>query len=104
MSKLVLWEYYDDLVRKRSTVSLTLHESIGGSSSPPATARLHNLSPEWQRPKAGDARTRYSARCRLSLLSYLCHHSQRSSLSIVEADSAALLHSSRRLVASLQRM
>ena len=90
--------YYDALVRKRSTVCLTLHESIGGGFSPPAAARLHSLA---RVARAGGDRTRYSARRRLS---YLSHHSQRISLSIVKADSVALLHGSRRLVASLQRM
>ena len=90
--------YYDALVRKRSTVCLTLHESIGGGFSPPAAARLHSLA---RVARAGGDRTRYSARRRLS---YLGHHSQRISLSIVKADSVALLHGSRRLVASLQRM
>ena len=90
--------YHDALVRKRSTVCLTLHESIGGGFSPPAAARLHSLA---RVAKAGADRTRYSARHRVS---YLRHHAQRISTSIVKADAAAMLHSSRRLVASLQRM
>ena len=90
--------YYDALVRKRNPVCLTLHESLGGGFSPPAAARLHTLA---RVARAGADRTRYSARRRLS---YINHHSQRISLSIVKADSAALLHASRRLVTSLQRM
>ena len=77
---------------------LTLHESLGGGFSPPAAARLHTLA---RVARAGADRTRYSARRRLS---YINHHSQRISLSIVKADSAALVHASRRLVTSLQRM
>ena len=90
--------YHDALVRKRSTVCLTLHESIGGGFSPPAAARLHSLA---RVAKAGTDRTHYSTRHRIS---YLRHHAQRISTSIVKADAAAMLHSSRRLVASLQRM
>lgn len=37
----------------------------------------------------------------LRVISYLSHHAQRISTSTVKADAASLLHSSRRLVASL---
>ena len=90
--------YHDAFVRKRSLVDITLHESLGGGFSPPAVARLHSLS---RVARAGQDRTRYTRRHRLSFIS---HHSQRISLAVVKCDAAATLKTLRRLSASLPRM
>ena len=90
--------YHDALTRLRSLVDLTLHESLGGGFSPPVVARICSLS---RVARSGRDRTRYTSRRQIS---YQSHHTQRISLSIVKADSDALLLSSRKLSASLVRM
>ena len=83
---------------KRSLVDITLHESLGGGFSPPAAARLFTLS---RVARAGQDRTRYTHRHRLSFIS---HHSQRISLGIIKCDAASTLKTLRRLSASIPRM
>ena len=75
---------------------IILHETLGGGFSPPAVARMRRQA---RAAKSVD-RTRYTTRGRLS---YLSHHTQRMSLSVVKADSRGILDSCRKLSASLAR-
>ena len=88
--------YHDALHNKRSVVDLVLHETIGGGFSPPAVAKIHQLS----RAAASVDRTRYTSKRHIS---YKAHHTQRLSLGIVKADSRGILDCFGRMAASLSR-
>ena len=88
--------YHDAVHVKRSATEIILHETLGGGFSPPAVARMRRQA---RAAKSVD-RTRYTTRGRLS---YLSHHTQRMSLSVVKADSRGILDSCRKLSASLAR-
>ena len=88
--------YHDAVYVKRSAVDVLLHETLGGGFSPPAVARMRRQA---RAAKSVD-RTHYTTRGRLS---YLSHHTQRLSLSVVKANSRGIIDSYRKLSASLAR-
>ena len=84
--------YHDAIFNKRNVVDLVLHETLGGGFSPPAVAKICRLG---RKVKHGSRdRTRYTSR---RPLSYVSHHTQRLSLSILKADAAGITAASRLL-------
>ena len=90
--------YHDAVHVERSATEIILHETLGGGFSPPAVARMRRQARVL--PSKSVDRTGYTTRGRLS---YLSHHTQRMSLSVVKADSRGILDSCRKLSASLAR-
>ena len=92
--------YHDAVYVKRSAIDVLLHETLGGGFSPPAVARMRRQARAAKRERGWTAPTHYTTRGRLS---YLSHHTQRLSLSVVKANSRGIIDSYRKLSASLAR-
>ena len=87
--------YRDALFVKRNELDLIIHESLGGGFAPPAVARIRRMA---RMAAAGTDRTRYTSRGKIS---YVSHHTQRISLSVVKANSQGILGSYGKLSAGL---
>ena len=88
--------YHDGIFNKRNATDLLLHETLGGGFSPPAVAKICRLG---RKVKQGACdRTRYTSR---RPISYVNHHAQRISLSILKADAAGIIAASRQLSATI---
>jgi len=89
--------YRDALFVKRNELDLIIHESLGGGFAPPGVARMRRMA---RMAAAGTDRTCYTSRGKIS---YISHHTQRISLSVVKANGAGILGSYGKLSASLTR-
>ena len=83
---------------KRNEAEVILHETLGGGFAPPSVAAMYSLS---KKARLGVDRTKYTAR---RPVSFMTHHTQRVSLSVVKAEGCALHREVGRRKADLARV